>query len=243
MGVITYEFLYGLPPFHAETPEKVFTNILSGHVEWHEDWIEYSDEARDFMAKLLVTDPLKRLGVNGADEVKAHPFFAGVEWDKVTTQEAQFIPQVTDPESTDYFDPRGALPQLFQDDEENAPRPVLPETQGFEYIGHSTSPPVPIAGRDAASSPATDDFGAFSFKNLPILKQANDDVIRKLRTESKPESKAGFANPLSSPSVLGLDPSGTNRRKSISQRIKKPPSVVTGSDRARILTLSFSNLY
>ena len=235
--------MYGLPPFHADTPEKVFTNILSGHIEWHEGWIEHSDEARDFMAKLMVTDPLKRLGVNGADEVKAHPFFAGVEWDKVTTQEAQFIPQVTDPESTDYFDPRGAIPQLFQDDEETAPRPVLPEASGIEYTTHSTTPPVAITGRDAASSPATDDFGAFSYKNVPILKQANDDVIRKLRTESKPENKVPLPNPLASPGALGLDASGINRRKSISQRIKKPPSVVTGLERVRILPFPTITLY
>ncbi|KIJ37366.1 hypothetical protein M422DRAFT_231711, partial [Sphaerobolus stellatus SS14] len=106
LGVITYEFLYGIPPFHAESPEKVFANIISTHIEWHDDWVDYSPEARDFMVKLLTADPTKRLGANGADEVKAHPFFAGVDWDSVTTQEAQFIPQVTDPESTDYFDPR-----------------------------------------------------------------------------------------------------------------------------------------
>lgn len=235
--MITYEFLYGLPPFHAETPEKVFTNILSGHIEWHQEWIEYSSEARDFMAKLMVIDPLKRLGANGADEVKAHPFFAGVDWNKVTTQEAQFIPQVTDPESTDYFDPRGALPQLFQDDDENVPRPVLTETSGIEYLGHPTTTPLAVR-RDSVSSPATDDFGAFSYKNVPILKQANDDVIRKLKTESKPENKAiPLPLPLASPSILGLDAPGIIRRKSVSQRIKKAPSVVTGLDRVRFHTV------
>ncbi|KAF8592615.1 hypothetical protein K439DRAFT_1378858 [Ramaria rubella] len=230
LGVITYEFLYGLPPFHADSPEKVFTNILSGHIEWHEEWIEYSDEARDFMTKLMVTDASKRLGANGADEVKAHPFFAGVEWDNVTTQEAQFIPQITDPESTDYFDPRGALPQLFQEDEEPIPRAALTESPGSEYLAHSTTAPVTIVGREVVGSPAADDFGAFSYKNVPILKQANDDVIRKLKTESKPEGKSPPSLP--SPSALGLDAGGIHRRKSISQRIKKPPSVVTGMDKS-----------
>jgi hypothetical protein len=69
------------------------------------------------MKRLLTLDPNERLGSGGAEEVKAHAFFAGIDWDKVTASEAAFIPQVTDPESTDYFDPRGAIPQLFHDDE------------------------------------------------------------------------------------------------------------------------------
>ncbi|KAG1904446.1 uncharacterized protein F5891DRAFT_1184660 [Suillus fuscotomentosus] len=55
---------------HAETPEKVFENMLSGHIEWHKDWVEFSDEARDFMQRLMCIDPSARLGAGGADEIK-----------------------------------------------------------------------------------------------------------------------------------------------------------------------------
>lgn len=227
MGVITYEFLCGIPPFHADIPERVFANILSGHVEWDEDWIDCSPEAHDFITRLLVSDPSKRLGAKGANEVKAHSFFTGVEWDKVATQEAQFIPQVTDPESTDYFDLRGALPQVFQDDDEppSALRTVLSDSPGSDYLATP-----PILASSATSPGAPDDFGTFSFKNLPVLKQANDDVIRKLKTEAKPEVKPLPAS-LPSPSMLALDAPAVNRRRSMSQRMKKPPSVVTGTDK------------
>ncbi|KAJ4481722.1 hypothetical protein C8J55DRAFT_474179 [Lentinula edodes] len=223
LGVITYEFLYGIPPFHDETPEKVFENILSGHIEWHEEWVDFSDEARDFMEKLLVTDPSARLGANGAEEVKAHPFFAGIEWDKVTTTEAAFIPQLNDPESTDYFDARGAVPMLFKDDEEGQSAAVTqPSALNSPIIDSSMPPPsmpVPIGGggRDTATSTPSDDFGSFSFKNLPILKQANDDVIRKLKTDQMVPLTHAISE------STGLH----NRRKSVSHRIKKPPSVVT----------------
>ncbi|KXN83737.1 Serine/threonine-protein kinase cek1 [Leucoagaricus sp. SymC.cos] len=219
LGVITYEFLYGIPPFHAESPEKVFENILSGHIEWHEDWIEFSEEARDFIKSLLSLDPGERLGSNGAEEVKAHPFLVGIDWAKVTTTEAAFIPQVTDPESTDYFDPRGAIPQLFQDDDAIAI--ATQSSQGSPVISSAMPPPslpVPIAHKEPASSSGSDDFGSFSFKNLPVLKQANDDVIRKLKTDQM----APLTHALSEPTH--------NRRKSLSARIKKPPSVVTTLD-------------
>lgn len=212
--------MYGIPPFHAETPEKVFENILSGHIEWHEDWIEFSEEARGFMRALMTLDPNERLGSNGAEEVKNHPFFASIEWDKVTTTEAAFIPQVTDPESTDYFDPRGAIPQLFQDDDQVAISGQLDSpVSGSSTLPHTL--PILISGKESAvSTPGSDDFGSFSFKNLPILKQANDDVIRKLKTDQMAPLTQTLAEP------TGFH----GRKRSVSTRIKKPPSVVTTMD-------------
>lgn len=225
LGVITYEFLYGIPPFHADTPEKLFENILSGHIEWHEDFIEISPEARDFLERLMTLDPARRLGANGADEVKSHPFLSDINWDAVTTSEAAFIPQVTDAESTDYFDPRGAVLQIFNDDE---PLSLLAGTihkaetvpSTFDApIPASATVPVPfVQNKEVVSSPA-DDFGAFSFKNLPVLKQANDEVIRKLKTDQMA--------PISQTLVeTGVQ----NRRRSLSQRMKKPPGNVVTSN-------------
>lgn len=225
LGVITYEFLYGIPPFHAETPEKVFENILSGHVDWHEQWVDFSLEARDFMQRLMTVDPTHRLGANGADEVKAHPFFDEIDWDKVTTTEAAFIPQITDPESTDYFDPRGAIPQLFHDDDQ-----IVTEQSALNSpVVDTTMPPpsLPVPINREVTSPPSDDFGSFSFKNLPILKQANDDVIRKLKTDQM------------SPLTHAVsDPTGLHhaRKRSMSHRAKKPPSVVTSMDSKAVPT-------
>ena len=174
------------------------------------------------MKKLFILDPSQRLGSRGAEEVKTHPFFSGIDWDEITTTEAAFIPQVTDPESTDYFDPRGAVPQLFQDDDHIAvANQAITESPKVNDV---LSPPPQAAhhpdGRDNASSPNTDDFGSFSFKNLPILKQANDDVIRKLKTDQL------------TPMSHALSESGGShqRKRSVSQRLKKPPTVVTNLD-------------
>ncbi|KAF8743277.1 cheY-homologous receiver domain, partial [Rhizoctonia solani] len=219
LGVITYEFLYGFPPFHASTPQEVFDNIISRRIDWHEEEedIEYSPEARAIMERLMTTEITHRLGYNGADEVKSHPWFTGIEWDKVTTTEAQFVPQVTDPESTDYFDARGALPQIFQDDEPQTTdtpedQPVTPSGGA----GPSIARPIPISKEGSVSQPPDDEFGAFSYKNLPVLKQANDDVIRKMRTDQM----APMTYTLSDPTPQQQQQH--NRRRSVSQKIKKP---------------------
>lgn len=164
----------------------------------------------------------ERLGANGADEVKNHPWFDDIDWDTVTSTEAAFIPQITDPESTDYFDPRGAIPQLFHDDD-----PVAITSNQIPYESTDAGPsgstgtlPLPILNNREGASPAGDDFGSFSFKNLPVLKQANDDVIRKLKTDQLAPITHTLSDPVTQHS----------RKRSMSQRIKKPPSVNTSMD-------------
>ncbi|KAG9086177.1 hypothetical protein FS749_003854 [Ceratobasidium sp. UAMH 11750] len=228
LGVIMYEFLYGFPPFHAQTPQEVFDNIISRRIDWHDDMeeeLEYSPEARDMMERLMTTEIPKRLGYNGADEVKSHAFLAEVEWDKVTTTEAQFVPQVTDPESTDYFDARGALPQIFQEDEITAGPEVAaqPSTPSGGTVGPSAARPIPVA-KDTTASQQDEDFGAFSYKNLPVLKQANDDVIRKMRTDQM----APLTYTLSEPTPQQHH----HRRRSVSQKVKKPGNILALESRS-----------
>jgi serine/threonine-protein kinase RIM15 len=220
--VITYEFLFGIPPFHDETPEKVFENILAGHIEWHDDYVDYSPEARDFMQRLMTLDPATRLGAHGADEVKSHPWFTGFDWANVTSNEAAFIPQVTDPESTDYFDPRGAIPQLFHDGDDQVALRNPGESPNMSPDPGLAASVAPIPNLEELAQHAGEDekFGSFNFKNLPVLKQANDEVIKKMRTDSMLPLSHSLSEPVSA----------HNRRRSVSQRHKKPPSVVTSFD-------------
>ncbi|KAI9594237.1 kinase-like domain-containing protein, partial [Syncephalis fuscata] len=106
LGIICYEFLYGIPPFHASTPDKVFENILTRQIDWHEDEMELSPEIKDFMQQLLCIDPRQRLGSQGAEQVKAHPFFKDVDWQTICTDTPSFVPQPESMEDTDYFDGR-----------------------------------------------------------------------------------------------------------------------------------------
>ena len=49
LSAVVSEFLYGIPPFHAEMPQKVFENVLSGHIGWHKEFIDFFPEALGFM--------------------------------------------------------------------------------------------------------------------------------------------------------------------------------------------------
>jgi protein-serine/threonine kinase len=40
----------------------------------------------------MITDSENRLGRNGADEIKAHPFFKDLDWDKLRDITPPYIP-------------------------------------------------------------------------------------------------------------------------------------------------------
>ena len=68
LGVLTYEFLTGNPPFEAKGHSETYRRIAK--VDLHFP-AHVSAEARDLISKLLVKDPKKRLGL---DSVLTHPW-------------------------------------------------------------------------------------------------------------------------------------------------------------------------
>jgi len=82
LGILVYEVLYGDPPFFADNPYRVMTNILEGKVTFPEGGV-VSPEAHEFITRLLEKDPALRLGECGLGvaEVKAHSFFAAHHFD------------------------------------------------------------------------------------------------------------------------------------------------------------------
>ena len=42
---------------------------------------DFSEQAKDLLTKLLARNPTQRLGYNGSEEIKKHPFFQSVHWE------------------------------------------------------------------------------------------------------------------------------------------------------------------
>ena len=86
LGVLFYEMLIGVTPYFALKKEDIFNNIENAELKIP-DYI--SKEAAELLRRLLERDPNKRLGggIKDAQEIKEHPYFKDVDWDKIYKKE------------------------------------------------------------------------------------------------------------------------------------------------------------
>lgn len=106
LGVLIYEMLIGYPPFFDDNPFGIYEKILAGKVEWPKTLD--NSHAKDLIKKLLVHDRTRRLGClkNGAEDVKAHKWFKGIDWDVVIQRKLKppIVPRISHAGDTRNFD-------------------------------------------------------------------------------------------------------------------------------------------
>ncbi|XP_056858569.1 phototropin-2 isoform X2 [Raphanus sativus] len=80
LGILLYEMLYGRTPFRGKNRQKTFANILHKDLTFPSS-IPVSLVGRQLINMLLNRDPSSRLGSKGgANEIKQHAFFRGINW-------------------------------------------------------------------------------------------------------------------------------------------------------------------
>ncbi|XP_051143592.1 uncharacterized protein LOC127260008 [Andrographis paniculata] len=104
VGAIMFEMLVGYPPFYSDDPVSTCRKIVNWkqHLKFPEE-VQLSAEAKDLISKLLCGVE-QRLGANGAEEIKAHPWFNGIDWNSIYHSEAAYIPEVKDELDTQNFE-------------------------------------------------------------------------------------------------------------------------------------------
>ena len=104
LGVIFFEMLVGYVPFCSKETNEACYKVLN----WKKylkipDTARMSREAEDLIFK-LINSPKHRLGANGVEEIKSHPFFYGFNWDNILNIKPPFIPFLRSEYDTSYFD-------------------------------------------------------------------------------------------------------------------------------------------
>ena len=130
VGIILYEMLVGYAPFCSKETTEVCYKVLN----WKNylkipKKIKLSEEAKDLIFKMIKNSD-DRLGKNGAEEIKKHPFFKDVDWDNIRNSKAPFIPELKNEYDTKYF-------EKFEMKEPFYPKNVNKfKRKDAEYIGY-----------------------------------------------------------------------------------------------------------
>ena len=137
LGCIFYEMLTGYLPFNIPKGGKISPKIFEVPVKFPKN---ISDNEIDLIKKLLTLNPKKRIGhgETDANDIKKHPYFNGVDWNKYLKKEIQppFKPKLKNDLDLRYFD------KAFTDESINVKQQV-PRSRvqsdyfGFTYNGNS----------------------------------------------------------------------------------------------------------
>jgi len=144
LGMVTYEMLTGLPPWYTTDRKELFQRLRGAPLTFP---FYVSRQTAHLITGMLARNPVERYA---AAEIKAHPFFAGLDWDALYRRE------ITPP-----FNPcrdSGAL-----------------ETKNFEK--QFTQMPLHEGGPDAARSLRSSGLVSETFKEFTFHKAAGRQVL------------------------------------------------------------------
>uniref|UniRef100_A0A8D8YBQ4 Rho-associated protein kinase let-502 n=1 Tax=Cacopsylla melanoneura TaxID=428564 RepID=A0A8D8YBQ4_9HEMI len=139
VGVFLYEMLVGDTPFYADSLVGTYSKIMDHQNALKfpsEPGMEISQHAKNLICSFL-TDRTKRLGRNGIEEIKSHPFFINDQWTFSNLRECvpPVVPELSGDDDTSNFD------DIEKDEspEENFPIPKAFAGNHLPFVGFTYS--------------------------------------------------------------------------------------------------------
>uniref|UniRef100_A0A9J7ZDI3 non-specific serine/threonine protein kinase n=1 Tax=Cyprinus carpio carpio TaxID=630221 RepID=A0A9J7ZDI3_CYPCA len=188
-GVLMFEMLTGTLPFQGKDRKETMTMILKAKLGMPHF---LSSEAQSLLRSLFKRNPSNRLGAgpDGVEEIKRHPFYATIDWNKLFRREIYppFKPASGRPDDTFYFDPE--FTAKTPKDSPGVP-PSANANQlfrGFSFVAISSeeeSQPLNVSQFNDAYEVKEDiGVGSYSICRRCIQKSTGMEYAVKVRSES-----------------------------------------------------------
>lgn len=135
LGILMYEMLYGVPPFHGSTQQEIFKKIKKGDVKFPaHPRCSISKNCKSLIRKLLEKKPKKRLGFKDCSTIKEHPFFKVMPWSSMESQTPPIVPDLDGPLDFRYFPEYEDSSEEEQDGEERVDPTMLDKDHPFKIF-------------------------------------------------------------------------------------------------------------
>ncbi|KNC96698.1 AGC/YANK protein kinase [Spizellomyces punctatus DAOM BR117] len=148
LGVMLYECLFGKRPFRGHTDDQLKENICQGPIKIPQvnlitnKPMTISKECEEFLLRLLERDVSKRIGCGrmGVEEIQAHPWFRGIDWDAV--ERMKYPPPFVPDRDKANFDATYDLEELLLEDNPLTYRPRKKKQQPKQSPDKTHSAPL-----------------------------------------------------------------------------------------------------
>ncbi|MBN3310960.1 ROCK1 kinase, partial [Amia calva] len=221
VGVFLYEMLVGDTPFYADSLVGTYSKIMNHkNALTFPDDSEISKDAKNLICAFL-TDREVRLGRNGVDEIKRHPFFKNDQWtwENIRETAAPVVPELSSDIDTSNFD------DIEEDkgDEETFPIPKafvgnqLPFVGFTYYSSHQFVRGTSTKSSDKRSSSAKEDKSHLENLQKRIY-QLEEQLNNEIQMKEEMEQKCRTSNTKLDKIIKDLDEE-TNLRKNVESNV------------------------
>lgn len=195
VGVFLYEMLVGDPPFYADSLVGTYSKIMDHQNSLiFPDDVEISREAKNLICGFL-SDRTQRLGREGVEEIKQHPFFRDDQWtfDNIRETSPPVVPELCGDDDTSNFEDI----QRDESTEESFPVPKAFAGNHLPFIGFTYSGDYQLLSSNKRKCPfpdgdaphinqyslrnGTTDSNSSSAAEVSVLRSKYEELDRKYR--------------------------------------------------------------